>query len=123
MISALLFSTGSALASCAFTEWTNVAPGHPLPTITTRLCDEEISVKVVGADPEGNTFDFGWSEATRVGENSYTSSFVDANASNSIRLDIDQQANTMRLTVNTQLAGQAEVTQWFADYTLAREYD
>ena len=123
MTSALLMSSGSALAACAYTEWTNVQPGHPLPTITARLCGEALEVNVIGSDPQGNTFDFGWSEAVRVSENSYTSAFVDANASNSILVEIDPEANTMRLTIDTQLAGDSNVTQWFADYTLGREYD
>jgi len=123
MLAGLLLSTGSALASCAYTEWTNVAPGHPLPSITARLCGEDISINVIGADPQGKTFDFGWSEASNVGPNSFTATFVDANASNDILMEIDSAANTMRLTIDTTLAGGSETTQWFADYTLGKEYD
>jgi len=122
-ISALLFSSGSALASCANTEWANVNPDHPLPTITARLCDQDMSLNVIGAAPDGSVFDFGWSPAVQVSPDSYTSSFVDANATNSILMEIDRDANTMRLTIDTQLNDDSNVTQWFADYTLTSEYD
>jgi len=123
LLTAMFFSTGSALASCANTEWTNVTPGHPIPTITARLCGEDLTVKVIGAAPDGSTFDFGWSVASQLTPDSYTSSFVDANATNDFLMEIDRAANTMRLTIETELTGQSDVTQWFADYTLEREYD
>ncbi len=123
IVSTLLFSSGNALASCLNTEWKNVNPDHPIPTITTRLCNQDVSINVVGAAPDGSTFDFGWSPAVQVNPDSYKSSFVDANASNEILLEINREANTMRLTIDTILNGDSNVTQWFADYTLASEYD
>ncbi|HHG91169.1 MAG TPA: hypothetical protein ENJ90_11940 [Devosia sp.] len=117
-----LFSTGSALAACTFSEWVNILPNQALPQINTRLCDAEMSVNVIGADPEGNTFDFGWSEATQSAD-SISSEFVDANASNQIQLDINRADNTMRMTIETTVQATGQSLTWYADYSLSRTYE
>ncbi len=117
-----LFSTGSALAACTFTEWTNLVPEQALPQINTRLCDAELSVNVIGADPEGNTFDFGWADATQ-NKNSIASEFVDANASNKTQLDINPAENAMRLTIETTIVETGQSVTWYADYTLSTTYE
>ncbi len=121
-MAAALMSTGAALAACTNTEWTNIVPGHALPQVTTRDCGGVSSVKVIGADPQGQTFDFGWSDATQVAPDTLTSVFSDANATNEIRLEIDPGANTMQMSILTTLAN-GQSANWTADYVVSRTYD
>ncbi len=121
MFSAALTSTSGAMAACVFSEWTNIVPGHALPTITGRDCNGDLSVNVIGAAPNGNTHDFGWSAMQQVGPNSFTASFVDANATNNIRLDIVPQLKSMHVAIETKL-NNGQVTNWGADYVLTKTY-
>ncbi|MCF6302962.1 MAG: hypothetical protein L3J13_07145 [Devosiaceae bacterium] len=116
-------ATGSAMAqtACVYTEWSNVEAGHALPTITSRVCGDDMAVNVIGADPSGQTFDFGWSESTRLGPDSFSAVFVDANASNKIQLNILPVLNSMHAIIETTLTGGA-TTNWTADYVLSKTY-
>ncbi len=118
-----LFSTGSALAACTLTEWTNILPGHPLPQVTGRVCDGDMAVNVIGADPSGATFDFGWSAMEQIGTDSFTAEFVDANATNKIQMDVNPLLNTMRMTIDTTILATSQNTIWYADYVLTKVYD
>lgn len=114
-------STGSAMAACVYTEWTNVLPGHALPTITGRVCDTDMAVNVIGADPSGQTFDFGWANATQISTDSFTATFVDANATNKIQMNILPVLKSMHVIIETKLTTGA-TTNWTADYILAKTY-
>ncbi len=117
----LFASTGRAMAACVYSEWRNVVPGHALPTITSRVCDAEIAVNVIGADPSGQTFDFGWVEATKIGTDSFRAEFVDANATNKLQMNILPVLNSMHVMIETVL-GDGESTNWTADYVLSKTY-
>ena len=118
---AVAMSTSSAMAACVFTEWTNVMPNHALPTITGRLCGTDMSVNVIGADPSGQTFDFGWANAAQLGPDSFEASFVDANATNTIKMDIIPVLKSMHVAIDTKLTSGSN-TQWTADYVLTKTY-
>ena len=114
-------STGGAMAACVYSEWSNVLPGHALPTITSRVCDADVSVNVIGADPSGQTFDFGWADATKIGTDSFSAEFVDANATNKMQMNILPVLNSMHVMIETVLAS-GDATNWTADYVLTRTF-
>ncbi len=120
---ALASSGGALAATCTYTEWANTVPTHPLPQVTKRVCDGELSVNVIGADPNGNTFDFGWADATELAPNSYSSEFVDANATNKIQLDVNPDTNAMQMSIDTKVTASGQSTQWSADYVLSKTYE
>ena len=121
VLTATLVSSGQAMAACAFTEWTNILPGHPVPTITGRVCNGDLSVNVIGADGNGNTHDFGWAAAAQVGPDSFTASFVDANATNNLQMDIIPLLKSMHVAIETKLTN-GTVTNWGGDYVLTKTY-
>lgn len=118
---ATLASPASAQTTCVFTEWTNVLPGHALPTITNRVCDTDVAINVIGADPSGQTFDFGWADATQIGTDSFSAEFVDANATNKIQVNILPVLNSMHVIIETKLTS-GDTTNWTADYVLTKTY-
>lgn len=121
VVTAALMSTGSAMASCVFTEWANLLPSHALPMITGRLCGTDMAVNVIGADPSGQTHDFGWATATQLGPDQFRAVFVDANATNDILMDIIPVLNSMHVEIDTKLINGA-LTKWAADYVLVKTY-
>lgn len=108
-----VFSAGSALAACAYSEWSNTQPGHPVATMTGRNCNGQHALKAVGADG----FDFGWTPMTVTGINSFSATFVGNEASNDVDLTVHPLIQTMNVKITTNYNTGISKT-WGANFKL-----
>lgn len=90
-------STSGAFAACAYSEWSNTMPNHPVASMTGRNCNGSHALKAVG--PDGH--DFGWTPMQSTGVNSFTATFVGNEASNDVDLTLHPVSKTMNVKIVT----------------------
>lgn len=108
-----VMSSSAAFAACAYSEWTNTQPGHPVATMTGRNCNGSHALKAVGVDG----FDFGWTPMQLTGINSFSATFVGNEASNDVDLTIHPLFQTMNVNIVTNY-NNGTSKNWGANFNL-----